>query len=77
VQSGLKYSTIKSVTLDALDVPQNIVVEVLSSENIHVPIAKEGKMFPSPDYLKFIVKNTNSALVRAREKLDRFLVNLD
>jgi tRNA wybutosine-synthesizing protein 3 len=77
VQSGLKYSTIKSITLNSRDEPQNIVVEVLSSENIHVPIAKDGRLFPGEDYLDFLVKNTNSALRRAREKLDRFLKKLN
>lgn len=76
VESGLKYSTIKSLTLDSNNDPQKIVVEILSSENIHVPIAKDVKVFPDEDYLSFLVENANLALRRAREKLKRFGSNL-
>ncbi len=38
VESGLKYSTLKSLTLNSREEPVKIVVEILSSENIHVPI---------------------------------------
>ena len=76
VESGLKYSTLKSLTLNSREEPVKIVVEVLSSENIHVPIAKGPKIFPDDDYLDFIIQNANSALKRARDKLDRFHKNL-
>ena len=72
VESGLKYSTLKSVTLSSKDEPIKIVVEILSSENIHVPIARKGKLYPDEDYLEFLVENANTALKRAREKLERF-----
>jgi len=76
VESGLKYSTIKSLTLNSQNEPVKLVVEILSSENIHVPIASKGKFYPDENYLKFIIENANSALMRAREKLDRFKKNL-
>ena len=52
------------------------MVEILSSENIHVPLAKGSRIYPGDDYLNFIIENANSALKRAREKLDRFQKNL-
>ena len=76
VASGLKYSTIKSLTLNSKDEPQKIVVEILSSENIHVPVARAKKLYPNEDYLGFLVENANQALRRAREKLERFRANI-
>ncbi len=76
VESGLKYSTLKSLTLSSKNEPVKVVVEILSSENIHVPVARSGKLFPDRDYLAFLVENANQALKRAREKLERFKVNL-
>jgi tRNA wybutosine-synthesizing protein 3 len=76
VESGLKYSTLKSLTLDKKNVPIKIVVEILSSENIHVPISRGGKLFPNSDYIAFLVKNANVVLERARGKLERFRANL-
>jgi len=72
VESGLKYSTIKSITLSSRAEPVNIVVEILSSENIHIPVASQGRLFPDKEYLKFMVENANSALTRAQKKLERF-----
>ena len=76
VESGLKYSTLKSLTQNSREEPVKIVVEILSSENIHVPVARGSKIYPDDDYLEFIIENANSALKRAREKLDRFFKNL-
>jgi len=76
VESGFKYSTLKSLTLNSRDEPIKIVVEILSSENIHVPIARGSMIFPDDDYIGFIIENANSALKRARDKLDRFRENL-
>lgn len=72
VESGLKYSTLKSLKMNSKSEPVKIVVEILSSENIHVPIAKGKKLYPDEDYLRFIVENANSALTRAQEKIKRF-----
>lgn len=76
VESGLKYSTLKSLTLNSKNEPVKVVVEILSSENIHVPIARSGRLFPDEDYLSFLVENANQALRRAREKLERFKANI-
>lgn len=76
VESGLKYSTLKSLTLSSKNEPVKVVVEILSSENIHVPVARSGKLFPDRDYLTFLVENANQALKRAREKLERFKASL-
>jgi tRNA wybutosine-synthesizing protein 3 len=76
VESGLKYSTLKSLTLSSKNEPIKVVVEILSSENIHVPVARSGKFFPDRDYLAFLVENANQALKRAREKLERFKASL-
>lgn len=72
VESGLKYSTIKSLKVNSRSEPVKIVVEILSSENIHVPIAKGKKLYPDEDYLTFIVENANSALSRAQKKIKKF-----
>jgi tRNA wybutosine-synthesizing protein 3 len=76
VESGLKYSTLKSLTLSSKKEPVKVMVEILSSENIHVPIARSGRLFPDRDYLAFLVENANQALKRAREKLVRFRANI-
>jgi tRNA wybutosine-synthesizing protein 3 len=76
VESGLKYSTLKSLTLNSKSEPVKIVVEILSSENIHVPIAKGTKLYPDQEYLSFIVENANSALLRAQEKIRKFTQKL-
>lgn len=76
VESGLKYSTLKSLTFNSNSEPQKIVVEILSSENIHVPIAKNKTLYPNEDYLSFLVENANSALKRARQKLEKFQQNI-
>jgi tRNA wybutosine-synthesizing protein 3 len=77
VESGLKYSTLKSITLNSKSEPVKIVVEILSSENIHIPISKGKKLYPDEEYLRFMVENANYALNRAQEKLERFKNNLD
>jgi tRNA wybutosine-synthesizing protein 3 len=76
VESGLKYSTLKSLTLNSKSQPVKIVVEILSSENIHVPIAKGRRLFPDEEYLEFIVDSANSALLRAQEKIKKFTKRL-
>lgn len=76
VESGLKYSTLKSITLNLKSEPEKIVVEILSSENIHIPISKGKYIFPDENYLNFMVENANIALTRAQEKLERFKNNL-
>jgi tRNA(Phe) wybutosine-synthesizing methylase Tyw3 len=63
---------LKSITLNSRSEPVKIVVEILSSENIHIPIAMGKKLFPDEDYLKFMVENANSTLKRAQNKLNRF-----
>jgi tRNA wybutosine-synthesizing protein 3 len=72
VESGLKYSTLKSITLNSKNEPVKIMVEILSSENIHIPIAKDKNLFPDEEYLNFMVENANSTLKRAQNKLERF-----
>ncbi len=72
LESGLKYSTIKSITLNARSEPEKIVVELLCSENIHIPIALGKDIFPDDKYLSFMVENANSTLKRGQNKLKRF-----
>jgi tRNA wybutosine-synthesizing protein 3 len=76
LESGLKYSTLKSITLNSKSEPDKIVVEILSSENIHIPIAKGEKLYPDEEYLKFMIENANLALNRAQEKIERLKSNL-
>lgn len=66
VNCGFKNSSIKSIS-------KEITVEILSTERMDVPIARDGEIFPSREYLEFIVENANQCLRRGRRKLERLV----
>ena len=71
LKSSFKYSNIKSI-----DKKDKVMVEILSSEQINVPIASNGIFFPSEDYLEFLVEEANLTLTKAKEKLVKLSENI-
>ncbi|MCD6222157.1 MAG: hypothetical protein J7K12_00520, partial [Thermoplasmata archaeon] len=49
IQSGFKYSSIKSIN-------GKVMVEILSTEKMDVPIGKDGKIFVSKEYLSLLTE---------------------
>ncbi len=76
VESGFKYSTIKSITLDSNSKLQKIMVEVLSSENLQVPICASGRVYISDEHLDLMISIANQNFKKTRQKLERFNENL-
>lgn len=72
VESGFKYSTLKSITLDSSSELQKIVVEVLSSENLQVPICASGRVYTTDEHLELIISIANENWLKTRIKLERF-----
>ena len=70
MQSGFKYSNIKSIKKD------KVVVEILSSEHLQIPFGKNEKIYVDDEYLSFIVERANTGLLRARNKLNDLMKNL-
>lgn len=62
---GLKRSGIMSTR-------RRIMVELLSTERVEAPIAKEGILLVSEDYLEHLRIFANLRLMRTRKKLDAF-----
>ena len=71
IESGFKYSGIKSITM------RRVMVEIMSTERMDVPVGKEGVIFCSEPYLDFIVSSANFMLERGKEKLRRFCYRLE
>jgi tRNA wybutosine-synthesizing protein 3 len=76
VESGFKYSTIKSLTLDSKSEMLKIVVEILSSESLSVPIGSSGVIYPSSDHLELMISVANKNIMKSRKKLERLKSNL-
>ena len=64
ISSGFKNSGFKSST-------PRIIVELLSTERMDVPLAKQDFRFLVDEYLEFLVKMGNELLIRSQKKLDR------
>ncbi len=60
---GFKYSSIKSIKNG------KILVEILSSENLHIPLGEGGKIRTNVEELRFFVKISNMILERIKRKL--------
>lgn len=60
-ECGFKYSSIKS----------KFVVEILSTEQLHVPLGKDCELWTEKKYLERCVEIANKMLRRAKEKLAR------
>lgn len=70
---GAKYSNLRSLTLEPDGSPKKFIVELLSTENMNMPIAGRGKLYPDEDYLRFLLDTGNLALGRAQAKFERLL----
>ena len=63
LECGFKYTSIKKIE------SKKILVEVLSTENLHIPIGREGKIIVKEEQLTFFLEMANKLLVRAKGKL--------
>jgi tRNA wybutosine-synthesizing protein 3 len=68
IESGFKYSGIKAITKD----DGKVMVEMMSTERMDVPLASDGRVFCSEEYLDFILSKANFMLERGKTKLKRF-----
>jgi tRNA wybutosine-synthesizing protein 3 len=77
--SGFKYSTIRSIhtSEDHTEEQMNITVEILSTERMDIPLGRNGELFPSKEYLKYILELAVACMQRSRGKLERLQVNLE
>jgi len=48
-----------------------IIVEICSTEKMDVPVAEDGRLLVSEDYIKLLVKIANDKFGKGREKLER------
>ena len=71
VEAGLKYSNLKSISLDGKDRPTTITVELLSSENLEVPLCTPEKSFLYPEFIELLGLTANRLLERGHGKLKR------
>lgn len=72
IKSSFKYSSIKSIKKKG-----KVLVEILSSEQISAPIAVNGKIFATNEYLKFLVSEANVTLKKAKDKLNSLKENFN
>ncbi len=63
---GFKYSSIKSIKKG------RFLVEILSSENLHIPLGEEGKIRVNKEDLEFFIRTSNIILERIKRKLKTF-----
>ena len=63
LESGFKYTTIKNID------STGVLVEILSTENLHIPLGENGVLQVSRENIKFFVKMANRTLRRIKRKL--------
>ncbi|KYC46285.1 MAG: hypothetical protein APG12_00208 [Candidatus Methanofastidiosum methylothiophilum] len=68
-ESGFKYSSIFSFT-------DKIIVEIRSTEKMDVPIVKDGKIYPSEEYVMMLVEIANQLIDRIKKKIETLNENL-
>lgn len=51
---------------------KRVILELMSTEKLELPIMDKGRLLVNDSYLKLIVKEANSKLERAREKIKKF-----
>lgn len=68
-ESGFKYSSIISLG-------EKIIVEIRSTEKMDVPVVKDGKIYPSEEYVRMLVEIGNTLLDRIRKKIEKLNENL-
>ena len=66
LESGFKYSSIKSIKNG------KVVIEILSTENLSIPLGKDGKILVGEKEIEFFVEIANEILMRIKDKLRRF-----
>lgn len=62
---GFKHSGVISAK-------NKIMVEIISTENVETPIAKEGMLIVTYDYLNFLLKRCNEKLRTAKKRIKKF-----
>ncbi len=63
-ESGFRRSGVISI--------RKLVVEIASLERMELPVARNGKMIVSSEYLKFVVDLSNEKLAEGKRRLKRF-----
>jgi tRNA(Phe) wybutosine-synthesizing methylase Tyw3 len=62
-EAGFKRSGIHAIT------PERIVLEILSTEQMEAPLARDGQTLADDNYLEFLVEVANTKLMSGRKKL--------
>jgi len=70
LESGFKYTSIKNIKNG------KVLVEILSTENIHIPLGKNGELMVDEKALEFFVEMANKTLQRIKRKLKNLEKNL-
>ncbi|NPA75828.1 MAG: hypothetical protein GXO25_07105 [Euryarchaeota archaeon] len=65
-EAGFKYSSIRNIT------HHGILLEILSTENLSVPLGKDGIIMTNKEYISFLSEMGNITLRRVKDKLKRF-----
>ncbi len=63
LKCGFKYTSIKNIT------ENGVLVEILSTENLHIPLGKDGKILVGDKEIEFFLEIANKMLSRAKGKL--------
>jgi len=66
---GFKRSGISTMS-------NRIMLELVSTENMGVPVIKDGKKLVYDEYLKVLVDEANKKLKKTHEKIDRLIDNI-
>ena len=64
-ESGFKYSSIKSIS------NSGVLVEILSTENLNIPLGKNGNLMVDDEYIMFSTDMANMTLRRIKQKLQK------
>ncbi len=70
LESGFKYTHIKNIRGD------RVMIEILSTENLNIPLGKDGKLIPDAETLAFFTEVANTTLRRVKKKLQLFEENI-
>ncbi len=63
LESGFKYTCIKNIK------EEKVMVEILSTENLHIPLGKNGELLVEEKELEFFIEMANEMLDRVKKKL--------
>ncbi len=63
LKCGFKNTCMKSIG-------RGMLIEILSTENLSVPVGEDGEIYISDTLLKLVVKTANDMLRRAKKKLE-------